>query len=132
MFDSATLRRLDDERIIWLTTVSENGTPQASPVWYWFDGEVFWVYSLDPSPRLDNIAANPNVALNLDGNGRGGDIVTIEGRAQIDRAAPSAAEVDAYVARYGNRMDRGWGGPEQFAAKYPAPIRITPTRVRAW
>lgn len=132
MFDPATLRRLDDERIIWLTTVTPDRVPQASPVWYWFDGEVFWVYSLDPSPRLVNIAANPNVALNLDGNGRGGDIVTIEGRAEIDRSAPNAAEVEPYVARYGNRMERGWGGPQQFADKYPAPIRIVPTRVRAW
>ncbi len=132
MFSQKTRSRLDDERIIWMTTVSAQGQPQSSPVWYWFDGDEFLVYSLDPSPRLGNIAANPAVSLNLDGNGRGGDIVTIEGTARLLPDHPPAHEVPEYVDRYRKRMERGWGGPEQFAAKYPVPIRITPTRCRAW
>jgi PPOX class probable F420-dependent enzyme len=132
MFSSGTLERLQRERIIWLTTVSADGRPQTSPVWYLFDGDEFIVYSLDPTRRLDNIAANPHVALNLDGNGSGGDIVTIEGTATVDRGAPGADSVPEYVERYRDRMDRGWGGPAGFAAKYPTLIRITPTRARQW
>jgi PPOX class probable F420-dependent enzyme len=132
MFTAKTLDRLASERIVWMTTVDPHGQPQTSPVWYLWDGDAFVIYSLDPTPRLDNIEANPRVALNLDGNGSGGDIVTIEGSAIIDRTAPGPHEVAAYVERYRDRMDRGWGGPSQFAARYPTLIRVTPTRVRQW
>ena len=132
MFTPATLDRLDSERIIWMTTVAPSGQPQTSPVWYLYDGSQFLIWSLDPTSRLDNVAANGLVSLNLDGNGSGGAIVTIEGTAAIDRSGPGADEVPDYVARYRGRMDKGWGGPAAFAAKYPTLIRVTPTRVRQW
>lgn len=130
MFSTKTLERLSAEHILWMATVSHRGRPQTSPVWFLWEAPVFWVYSLDPTARLDNIAANPNVSLNLNCNDAGSDIVTIEGVAAIDPQAPAANENAAYVARYQDRMDRGWGSPEGFAAKYPTAIKITPTRVR--
>jgi hypothetical protein len=33
-FGARVARRLQEERIIWLTTVRSNGTPQRSPVWF--------------------------------------------------------------------------------------------------
>ncbi len=129
--DSRAAERLGAELIAWLTTVTAGGTPQTSPVWFLWDGADFLVYSL-PSARTRNIAANPSVSLNLDGDGMGGDIVTIEGRARIDTEAPNAAEVPEYLAKYRERMDsHGWSAA-QFAADYPVPIRITPTRIRSW
>ncbi len=132
MFTEKVKRRLDDEVVIWMTTVNPTGQPQTSLVWYWWDGSEFLIYSLDPTARVRNVAQNPRVALNFDGNGRGGDVVTIEGKAVIDTDAPTAAEMPEYVAKYRHRMDRGWGGPEEFAEKYPTAIRVTPTKVRAW
>lgn len=124
--------RLTDDMIIWLTTVRPNGQPQTSPVWFLYrDGE-FLVYSRAGTARTTNIAENPRVSLNLDGNGRGGDIVTIEGEARIDREAPPSNEAPAYREKYaGFIADHGWT-PEGFAVDYPIPIRITPTRARVW
>jgi len=130
MFTTTTLDRFSTEHIIWMTTVNGKGQPQTSPVWYLWDGEVFWVYSLDPTGRLNNLAVNPKVSLNLNCDDAGSDIVTIDGEAEVVADAPSAAEAEAYVDRYRDRMERGWGGPERFAAKYPTAIRITPKRVR--
>jgi len=132
MFSEKVSRRLDDEVVIWMTTVAAGGKPQTSVVWYWWDGSEFLIYSLDPAARVRNLADNPHVSLNLDGNGRGGDVVTIEGVASLDPAAPTAAEMEDYVAKYRHRMDRGWGGPEGFAKQYPTAIRIRPIRVRSW
>jgi PPOX class probable F420-dependent enzyme len=123
------LARLDDEIIIWLTTVTPKGQPQASPVWFWWDGEEFLVYSL-PSARVRNIEHNPKVALNLDGNGEGGDIVTLEGIARIDPAAPPAYEHAEYVAKYQRKFEEHDWTPEWFASRYSVPIRIQPTRAR--
>lgn len=123
--------RLEQERIGWLTTVASDGTPQTSPIWFFWDGDEFLLYSLD-SARIRNLASRPRVSLNLDGNGMGGDIVVIEGTARIDKATPSAAENPAYLAKYKPVMDDyGWT-PEWFAGRYSVPIRITPTKFRYW
>ncbi len=129
--DSRAGQRLDADLIAWLTTVTPGGTPQTSPVWFLWDGSEFLVYSL-PSARARNIVGNPKVSLNLDGNGTGGDIVTLEGTARIVSDAPSAAQVPEYVAKYQERMDANGWTAEKFAADYPVAIRITPTRVRSW
>ena len=44
-FGQRVARRLDEERIIWLTTVSATGVPHPRPVWFWWDGESFLIYS---------------------------------------------------------------------------------------
>jgi PPOX class probable F420-dependent enzyme len=80
--------RLAEEKVVWLTTVRPSGRPQTSPVWYLYrDGE-FLVFSKAGTARTANIAANPKVSVNLDGNGTGGDIVVVEGEAHIDRSVP--------------------------------------------
>jgi PPOX class probable F420-dependent enzyme len=129
---SEALRRLAEEPIIWLTTVRENGQPQTSPVWFWFDGGEFLVYSLPDTARTFNIAHNARVSLNLDGNGRGGDIVTIEGEARLDPNTPPSSEVPEYQAKYRAFIDGNGWTPESFARDYPVAVRIRPTRVRVW
>lgn len=124
--------RLSEDKILWLTTVSDDGAPQASPVWFlWDGGEQLLVYSLDDTPRVDNIAANPNVAANLNSNATGGDIVTMEGTARIDRDFPAATDVEQYVEKYQGLLDSfGWT-VEYFAAEYPVPVLITIDRIRS-
>jgi PPOX class probable F420-dependent enzyme len=129
--DSRAGQRLQTDLIGWLTTVTPGGTPQTSPVWFLWNGTEFLVYSVDGA-RTRNVATNPRVSLNLDGNGLGGDIVTLEGTARIDQDAPSAAHRPDYLAKYQERMDSyGWSA-EKFAADYPVAIRISPTRIRSW
>ena len=87
-----------------MTTVAADGTPQVSPIWYLWDGDEFLVYSLD-STRIRNLGGESRVSLNLDGNGRGGDIVIVEGTARIYTTAPSAAENATYLDKYKPVMD---------------------------
>ena len=125
-------RRLAEEAIIWMTTVRSNGQPQTSPVWFLLLEDELIIYSLPDTARVANIEANPRVALNLDGNGRGGAIVTLEEQARIDHDYPSADRVAAYVEKYRDFMARNGWTPEVFAARYSTPIRISLTRSRAW
>lgn len=128
----AAEQRLRDELIIWLTTVSPSGQPQTSAVWFLWDGTEFLVYSLPNTARTRNIQANPAVSLNLDGDGQGGSVVTVEGVARIDLETPVSTEMPAYASKYRAKIaGHGWT-PESFAADYPIPIRITPTRARSW
>lgn len=134
-FGARAARRLREEEIGWLVTADAAGTPQPSPVWFlWEEGAAgdgsILVYSQPDAPKLRNIAANPRVALHLDGDGRGGDIVVLTGTARHDAAAPAATEVPAYLAKYGDGISRIGMDPAGFAAAYSAPIRLTPEKLR--
>ncbi len=123
-------RRLREETVAWLTTVGADGTPQPSPIWFLWDGETILIYSQPNTPKLRNIERNPRVALNLDGDGRGGDIVILTGEARVDPNAPPARDHPEYLEKYRQGLERIGMTPEQFTASYSVPIRMTPTRLR--
>jgi PPOX class probable F420-dependent enzyme len=122
-------RHLRDDRIVWLTTVTRGGAPLPAPVWFWWDGhdDVF-VFSLPDTPRTRNIEHNPKVSLNFAGDGSGGDIVILSGRARLEGG--SADQLAPFVKKYGWGFESLRMTPEQFAAKYSVPIRVTLTKVR--
>ncbi len=123
-------RRLREEKLAWLTTVDSAGTPQPIPVWFLWDGaDSVLVYSRPATAKLRAIEHNPRVSLNLDGNGRGGDIVVALGEATVSDD-PAAHEVAAYVEKYAPLIERNRWTPESFAADYSVPIRISVRRVR--
>ena len=124
--------RLESELIIWLTTVRPNGQPQSSAVWFIVEGDEFLIYSRPAVAKLTNIEANPRVSLHLDGNGRGGDIVTIEGRARIVGEELPAHEVEGFVDKYAGAIARNGWTPQSFAEDYSVAIRVRFTRGRAW
>lgn len=123
--------RLDSEIVAWMTTVSHDGRPQTSPVWFLVQDEVIVVYSLDGTPRTRNIAVNPKVCLNLNSTPDGSDVVVIEGTAAIVPDGPPAHDDDAYVAKYEESIADLGMTPASFAADYPVRIHIQPTRLRA-
>jgi hypothetical protein len=43
-------RRLREEQIVCMTTVRSNGQPQSVPVWFFWDGEKFLIYSRKYTP----------------------------------------------------------------------------------
>jgi PPOX class probable F420-dependent enzyme len=130
-FGERAARRLRDELVAWLITVSPDGQPQPSPVWFEWDGSSLLLYSKPDTPKLRNIAANPRVSLHLDGDGDGGDIVIVSGTARVGDDPPADA-VASYVEKYRDRMARNGWSPADFARDYSVPLRIEPTRLRGW
>jgi PPOX class probable F420-dependent enzyme len=124
-------RRLSEELIGWLVTVSPNGTPQPSPVWFLWDGESILLYSRPGKPKLRNIANNPRVALHLDSDGAGGNILVLTGRARQSEDPP-ASDVPQYVEKYRGRIERNGWTAESFAADYSVPVRIDVERGRGF
>jgi PPOX class probable F420-dependent enzyme len=129
-FGARVARRLRDEAVIWLTTVDADGTPQPSPVWFWWDGTTLLIYSQPNAPKMKNIAANPRVALHFDSDGAGGDIVVLTGEAVRADPAPPITNVPAYLEKYREGI-KGLGmTPERMAEVYSAAIHITPHKLR--
>jgi PPOX class probable F420-dependent enzyme len=124
------IERLGSELIVWLTTVTPEGQPQSSPVWFLWEEDEIVLCSLATTPRVRNMRANPRVAVNLNSDAGGGDIVTFEGEARIEGTELPPGTAAAYRAKYQAEIDGfGWTW-ESFRRDYPAVVRIRPTRVR--
>src|SRR6266542_991917 len=100
-FGARATRRLHEEKVAWLTTVTPKGTPQPVPVWFLWDGrESILVYSRPGTPKLRNLEHNPRASLHLDGNGKGGHRRLPGRRARLVRSAGgSGARVRHQVHR---------------------------------
>jgi PPOX class probable F420-dependent enzyme len=124
--------RLRTEHIIWIVTTSASGAPQPNPVWFLWDGSSFLIYSLADAARVAHIRRNPRIALHFNSDANGDDIVVFTGEAREALDAPSADQNPAYLARYRDRIDRNFGGPKGFAAKYSLALRVVPDKLRGF
>jgi PPOX class probable F420-dependent enzyme len=129
-FGTRVAQRLQEELVAWLTVVDGAGVPQPAPIWFLWDGGTALVYSDHRARRLAHLRAHPQVALHLDGDGRGGDIVVLTGEIHVDEAAPGVPDNPPYLAKYGELITGGWGSAEHFAQTYAVPLRFRPDRVR--
>jgi PPOX class probable F420-dependent enzyme len=131
-FGQRATRRLRESIIGWLTTVTPEGGPRPIPVWFLWDGDrSILLYSRPEKRKLQNMAANPRVSLNLDSDGVEADIVVCWGEMRVSDDLP-ANEVAEYVEKYKGRIAAlGWT-PESFAADFSVPLRIDLSRIHGW
>jgi PPOX class probable F420-dependent enzyme len=131
-FGQRAARRLREEKIAWLVTTSGDGTPQPVPVWFlWDRAASFLLYSRPDTAKLRNIARRPRVALHLESNGEGGDIVVVLGDAAVTNDAP-ANDVPDYLEKYAEFIARNSWTPESFAADYSVALRIEASKLRGF
>ena len=88
------------------------------------------IYSRQDTFKEVHIRSNPQVALNFDGDGMGGDIVVLSGTATIAEDAPPADQVEEYVEKYQEGFRRLGMTKEVFATTYSLPIRVEPDKLR--
>ena len=131
-FGKRVAQRLRDESVAWLTTVRPDGTPEPSPVWFFWDGQSCLIYSQPGKTKLKDIARNPRVALSFDTNGRGGNVVILTGDARVDEIAPPADQHPDYLAKYRDLIAGIGMKPDTFARGYSVAIRVTPTSLRGF
>ncbi|MDQ6879856.1 MAG: TIGR03667 family PPOX class F420-dependent oxidoreductase [Candidatus Dormibacteraeota bacterium] len=122
-------RRLENELIIWLATSGAEGRPHVVPVWFWWDGKSFLIYSL-PGQKVRDIEANPKVAMHFNATRDGGDVVRIDGEAARLRRHPPAHRVPDYIHKYARLIKSYDWEPEGFSRQYHIALRVRPTRFR--
>jgi len=125
-------RRLRTEQILWLTTVRADGQPQSSPVWFLWDGETFLVFSQPSAQKLRNLAANPRVAVHLESDGTGDEVLTVDGTAAVDTEVPPSDQLEEYRVKYREGIQAMGSTPAELARDFSVAIRIRLSRVRAW
>jgi len=129
-FGQRVSRRLSEDSIGWFTTVSKDGTPQPRPVWFLWNGESFLIFSQQKGYKVRHLEDNSKVALHLNGDQQGGDIVVFVGEARVETGPLDAADLEAYIEKYRQGFKGIGMSPETFAENYPTAIRMTPTKLR--
>jgi PPOX class probable F420-dependent enzyme len=132
-FGAHAASRLERDFLAWLTTVDGRGTPQPSLIWFLWNGTEVLVYSRPGKPKVTNIARNPRVAVNLESDGNGGDVLVVNGRAHVDPGGPSPAEHAAFEAKYLERIKAiGMAAYADFTDAFSVTIRISVDKVRGF
>ncbi len=124
-------QRLQNEQIIWLTTVRADGTPQPTPVWFLWTNNSFLIFSQPVALKVRNLQHNPKVALNFHTDEYGGSVVVFTGEASVDPNPVTAEERAAYLKKYEEGIKMIEMTPESMEAVYSTAIRVKVTRVRA-
>lgn len=122
--------RLKNEQTIWLTSVRADGTPQPTPVWFLWHNRQILIFSQPKAQKLRNIRHNPKVALNLNTDEWGGNVLIMLGDARIETAPVPQAQVDAYLEKYREGIKSIGMTPESLQREFSTPIWITPNRIR--
>jgi PPOX class probable F420-dependent enzyme len=132
-FGRKVKRHLQQEYVVWLTTISSDLSPQPRPVWFIWDGASFLIFSQSHAHKVQHIAAHPQVALHFNTDETGDkDVIILVGKAVIDPAVPPAHKVRAYLRKYRTGIEELGMTPEQFSREYSVAIRVTPTTLRGW
>jgi PPOX class probable F420-dependent enzyme len=122
--------RLEQESILWVTTVRKDGQPQTHPVWFVLDGDEILVWSIN-GKRIENLATNDKVSAHVSDDGRGSKVLTIEATAKVDESRGPAQKHAKYVDRYQGFIDEYEWTWDFFDATYNVPVVITPTKVQS-
>ncbi|MGQ0616917.1 MAG: pyridoxamine 5'-phosphate oxidase family protein [Acidimicrobiia bacterium] len=126
----AAVRRIAEDEVAWLTTVTDGGAPAPNPVWFVLDGDDLVVFTEPTSRKVHNIEQRPLVCLHFNSDAGGGDIVIINGRAELGHGQ-RPSDLPAYVAKYSKAITEVLRSTvEAYDRTYDTQVRIRPTRVR--
>lgn len=125
-------QRLREEPMIWFTTVRADGRPHTVPVWFLWDGASFLIFSQPGTQKIRNIQHNPHITLALDGTRQGGDVVIVEGEAELLSEPPPNLNLAAFGEKYASMIKAMGVEPERMVEQYSQLIRIKPTKFLSW
>jgi PPOX class probable F420-dependent enzyme len=121
---------LDEERVVWLSTVRPDGTPHLVPTWFLWDGEALVVFSKPGAAKVRNLRSNPRLMIAVGDPEDDFSVGLIE--AVATGMDESVRVPDAFFTKYAGELAQGRLDRATFEALYTQAIRIVPTRYLAW
>jgi PPOX class probable F420-dependent enzyme len=125
-------RFLEQEPVVWLSTVRPDGTPHIVPIWFWWDGEALLVFSKPDAQKVRNLRTNPSVMLALGDAEEDFDVGLVRGRAELLSVRTVDVLPAAFLAKYAGRIAALHLTAVQFAATYSQVVRIVPSTFLGW
>jgi PPOX class probable F420-dependent enzyme len=126
---------LTTQRTCRVATVSADGSPHVSTLWFAWDGTSLWLYSVVRSRRWADLRRDPRVAVVVDtgeeyGELRGAELSgTVEFVGEIPRTGEPYAELDAPETLFARK---NFGLEEMPHDGRHAWLRLTPTKTVSW
>lgn len=124
--------QLDQELVVWMTTISASGTPQPNLVWFLWEADSVLIYTQPNAVRLKNLERNNRVALNFNSDTTGSEMSILTGTASVNDVAPRAVDNPAYLEKYNEGIGNLGSTPESFSDAYSVAIRIVPEKIRGF
>ena len=90
---------LEESNICVIATASASGQPQATPVWYLYDGGVITLLIEKESQKHRNLSANPKISLAFDRRERPYYALMVNGTAELDSGV-TYNEIHRLATRY--------------------------------
>jgi PPOX class probable F420-dependent enzyme len=132
-FGRAVKQHLEQQYVIWLTTIDSKLTPQPRPVWFLWQEDTILIFSQPRAHKVAHIGKHPRVALHFNTDETGEKhVIVFTGQAVLDPHVPAAHQVPAYLEKYNDGIAALDMTPEEFSREYSVAIKIRPTEVRGW
>ena len=123
------------QRTCRAATVSADGRPHATPLWFAWDGSALWLYSITRSRRWAELAADPRIAVVVDAGEDYGELCGVELTGDVEpvgeapRTGLPCAELEVpekiFAAKYGF-------GETMFHDGRHAWLRLAPHTLTSW
>ena len=127
---------LGSERTCTVATVSHDG-PHVTALWFVWDGECVWLYSITRSQRWTDLERDPRVALLVEAGEEYNELrgVEIHGRVEPIGEVPRTGEPADALARpeaLFHAKYQGGAGDGMFHDGRHAWLKVTPSKIASW
>jgi PPOX class probable F420-dependent enzyme len=127
---------LGEQRVCRVATVSADGRPHVTPLWFAWDGSALWLYSIVRSRRWTELRADPRVAVVVDAGEEYGELCGVEvtGLAEpVGEAPRTGAEPVPELETVEKVFALKYGfGEQMFHDGRHAWLRIRPETLTSW
>lgn len=126
---------LSEQRTCRVATVSADGRPHQSALWFVWDGTSLWLYSIVRSQRWTDIARDPRISVIVDDGHEYGELRGVElsgtavGVGEAPRTGEPNSELDAPEAAFAPKY---FGLDRMPHDERHAWLRLTPERITSW
>jgi hypothetical protein len=115
---------LDKKGIAHVATVTPDGNPRTSPMWYEWDGEHVLLSHTKARAKSRDVAANPRIALSITDPEDPYRYIEIRGPVEVEDD-PDKTLIDRLAKKYMDKDKYPWDGPDDHRVIF----KVTPERV---
>ena len=123
------------ERTCRIATVGHDGAPHTSALWFVWDGDALWLYSIVKSQRWTNLMRDASVSVLVDGGVDYFELQGVEmlGSVTVVGEAPRVGEPNAELAEPERLFAQKYRGRDDLALdERHAWLRLVPEKVVSW
>jgi hypothetical protein len=122
------------ERTCRVASVGPSG-PHVTPLWFWWDGQAIWLYSLTRSQRWADIVRTPRVAIVIDAGHDYFELrgVELAGDAEVVGEAPRTASAEPRLLAVERAFARKYAGQDDlYLDGRHGWLRVPADELRSW